>query len=308
MKPVGYGKVILFGEQFVVYGIPAIASALDLKIQAEIIPHEKTTVADDLLSGRKVTYRKDSAPILDLILILQRQFNLPEEEHFYIKLKSNVPRCGGLGSSAALVVALARAFSEYLHRNLVDDEINQIAYEAEKYFHKTPSGVDNTVATYGGLLWFKRSLDSRPDYIERLALKKPVEIVLGNTGVTRDTGDVVEGVRRRKDRNPAKYATIFSKAESLVHDARDALLKNNLDEVGFLMNLNHRLLQEIEVSCGELDLLCKTALENGALGAKLTGAGGGGFTVALTPGKKLQNTVAKAVEKEGFEAIRTSIG
>jgi mevalonate kinase len=308
MNACGYGKVILFGEQFVVYGIPAIASALDLKVEAKIADASGGIYADDLLSGRKVTYKKDSAPILDLMPTFLSQFNLTGEEHFYLKLKSTVPRCGGLGSSAALVVAAARAFDEYLKTNLGDERINQIAYEAEKYFHKTPSGVDNTVAAYGGLLWFQRNLAGGPNLMENLALSQPVEIVLGNSGVSRDTGDIVAGVRERREKDPAKYAATFSKAESLVHEAKAALLEGNLNEVGLLMNDNHRLLQEIEVSSPELDLLCKTALENGALGAKLTGAGGGGFMVALTPGKKLQNKVAGAIEKTGYEAIGTKIG
>lgn len=308
MTACGYGKIILFGEHFVVYGVPAIASALELKVEAEIVPEEKGIAADDLLTGRKVFYRRDEAPIIDLMPIFLKQFNLSEKERFYIKLRSNVPRYGGLGSSAALVVAVARAMSDYFKRGFDDYKINEIAYEAEKYFHRTPSGVDNTVATFGGVLWFEKNMEGGPNRIERLKFKKPVEVVIGNTGITRDTGEVVQGVRNRKEKNPEKYEKIFSEVKKLVHNSRDALLENDLPRVGRLMDENHQLLRKIEVSCGELDTLCETALSSGAFGAKLTGGGMGGFMIALTPGNSLQEKVAGAIEKEGFATLKTKIG
>jgi len=144
--------------------------------------------------------------------------------------------------------------------------------------------------------------------IEKLSIREPVEIVIGNTGIVADTKEMVAGVAARKKRNPRKYNLLFKQAEDLAFAARKALEEFDLRKVGKLMNENHRLLQEIEVSCEELDYLVNLAREQGAFGAKLTGGGGGGCMAALTPRKELQEAVATAMEKEGFEVLRTKIG
>jgi len=186
---------------------------------------------------------------------------------------------------------------------LSDERINELAYEGERAYHGAPSGVDNTAATYGGLIWFVRG---RP--IELIKIKKPVEIVMGNTGVVTDTKAAVAGVRERKEKYPEKYTKIFKEAEGLAHKARKALESHDLKAVGGYMNENHKQLQAIELSCKELDSLVDIARKQGALGAKLTGGGLGGNMVALTPGRELQEKVARAIEKEGFEVLRTKIG
>ena len=137
---------------------------------------------------------------------------------------------------------------------------------------------------------------------------EPVEIVIGNTGIVADTKAMVAGVGERKKKYPEKYNALFKQAEDLAFTARKALEEFDLRKVGKLMNENHRLLQEIEVSCKELDYLVKLAREQGAFGAKLTGGGGGGCMVALTPGKDLQEAVATAIEQQGFKVLRTKIG
>ena len=119
---------------------------------------------------------------------------------------------------------------------------------------------------------------------------------------------MVEGVAERKKRNPEKYNRLFKQAEELAFTARKALKEFDLKKVGALMNENHRLLQEIEVSCKELDYLVNLARKQGAFGAKLTGGGGGGCMTALTPTRELQEAVATAIEKEGYEVLRTKIG
>jgi mevalonate kinase len=312
MANTGFGKIILFGEHFVVYGIPAIASSIDLKIEAKVIPSkEKGIHADDLIGGRKVLYKRDKAPITDLMPIFQEQFKLTGKESFYLTIKSTVPRSGGLGSSAALVVAVSRAFNQYLNLNLTDSQINDIAFEAEKYFHQNPSGVDNTVATYGGLLFYRRNLEGGKNLMERLAFKKPVEVVLAESSIkleTKDTAEIIAGVRKRKEENATEYNKIFAQASQLIEEARKAVVEYNLFRVGELMNQNHTLLQKIEVSCPELDNMCKLALEAGAIGAKLTGTGRGGNIIALTPGRELQDETAEALENAGFKTIKTKIG
>jgi mevalonate kinase len=200
-------------------------------------------------------------------------------------------------------VAIARALSDEFGLDFSDDRVNEIAYEGERAYHGTPSGVDNTAATYGGLLWFVRG---RP--IQRISIRRPVEIVMGNTGLVANTEAAVAGVRERKQKYPEKYNKIFKEAEELAHIARKALVDYDLRAVGKLMDENHRQLQAIEVSCKELDFLVELARANGAYGAKMTGGGLGGNIVALTPGKDLQDRVARAIKKEGFDALMTRIG
>jgi mevalonate kinase len=118
----------------------------------------------------------------------------------------------------------------------------------------------------------------------------------------------VEGVAERKKNNPQKYNPLFKRAEEIAYEGRKALESYDLKRVGDLMNENHSLLQGIEVSSKELDFLVGIARAQGAVGAKLTGGGGGGCMTALTPGRSLQEKVALAIEKEGFEVLRTKIG
>ena len=307
-KGIGFGKVILFNEHFVVYGLPAIASAIGAKTTAlvEGRPGLGVEIKDERpetkgYKSEKASQQKES---LDLML---RLMNIDtKSKAFRITLAGDLLAASGVGASAASCAAIARAFSEELGLRYSDDKVNEVAFEGEKGYHGTPSGIDNTAATYGGLIWYKREGSSH--HMERMKLKKPVEIVMGNTALVADTKAVVGAVKERKEKDPEKYARIFEDAEKLVHDARKQLEAFHLEEVGYYMDENHALLQQIGVSCPELDLLVDLARNNGALGAKLTGTGRGGYMVALTPGKDLQEGVAKAMEKKGFQALRTTIG
>jgi mevalonate kinase len=292
-KGTGFGKVILFNEHFVVYGLPAIASAIGAKTTALVqrragygVEIEDERPETKGYKAEKAAQQKES---LDLMLKFMK-----------IDTMRNAYRVT-LGGDL-----LARAFSEELQLNYSDDKVNEAAYEGEKGYHGTPSGIDNTAATYGGLIWYKRERASH--LMERMRLKKPVEIVMGNTGLVADTKVVVGGVKERKEKEPEKYGQMFHDAEQLVYEARKELEAFNLKKVGEYMNQNHTLLQQIGVSCPELDLLVDLARNNGALGAKLTGTGKGGYMVALTPTKVLQERVARAMEKKGFQALRTTIG
>jgi mevalonate kinase len=226
--------------------------------------------------------------------------------HFKITLAGDLIAASGVGASAASCAAIARAFSDELGLLFADERINEIAYEGEKGYHGTPSGIDNTAATYGGLIWYKR--EANLQHMERMKLKRPVEIVMGNTGITADTKSVVAGVKERREQEPEKYARIFDEAAQLVKDAQKQLEIFDLKRVGVIMNRNHELLQQIGVSCNELDVLVDLAQANGAFGAKMTGTGRGGYMLALTPGLGLQERVAAEIEKKGFQALRTTIG
>ena len=299
----------MFGEHFVVHGVPGIVSAIDLTADAEVKRIGEGIIVKDERKGVKgYTERKRTQQKESIERMLKTMGLDLEKRSLEIWLGGSLPGFSGIGASAASSVAIARAIADEFEMILSDEGINEIAYEAEKAYAGTPSGIDNSAATYGGLIWFSRNLNEGPNTIERLSIREPVEIVIGNTGVVADTKEMVAGVAERKKENPEKYDPLFNQAERLAFQARKALEDFDLRKVGRLMNKNHDLVQEIEVSCSELDYLVNLARQQGAFGAKLTGGGGGGCMVALTPGKELQEAVATAMEKEGFQVLRTKIG
>ena len=307
-KGTGFGKVILFSEHFVVYGLPAIASAIGTKTTAAV--ERKPDPGVELIDNRPETkgYKAEKfgqqKESLDRML---KFMNIDtQKKGFKVTLAGDLIAASGVGASAASCAAIARAFSDELSLNYSDERINEVAYEGEKGYHGTPSGIDNTAATFGGLIWYKREGSSH--LMERMKLRKPVEIVMGNTGIVADTKIVVAFVKERKEKQPEKYAGIFKNAERITRDARRQLEAFHLEEVGAYMDRNHELLQQIEVSSPELDMLVDLARNNGAYGAKMTGTGRGGYMVALAPGRDLQERVALAIEKKGFQALRTTIG
>ena len=306
----GYGKVILFGEHFVVYGPPAIASAIGSKTTAFVRRMETPGfhLIDDRLEvpGYKAEKKEEQKKSIDNISTF---FGIdPKKQGLEIKFAGDLVAASGIGSSAASCAALSRALNDEFNLGFDNEKINTAAYEGEKGYHGTPSGIDNTAATYGGLIWFERNLKGGPNVIEKLKMKKPVEIVIANTGVTASTAKVVAEVRQRREEQPKKFDQIFENYKRLVVKARKALIENHLEKLGKLMDENQELLRQIEVSSTELENLINIAMNQGALGAKLTGTGKGGNMVVLTPGKELQEKVYDVFAKQSYTVWKTLIG
>ncbi len=321
----GYGKVILFGEHFVVYGLSAIASAISDSTLAEVTrvgTGEKlptgfgpgTFVLEGncwtLYDSRPETpgYKTEKALEQQKSIDLMIAFLKIDTKKTPLKfiLAGNLKAASGVGASAASCAAIARALSGLFGLGLNDAQINEVAHEGEKGYHGIPSGIDDTAATYGGLFLFRKGHPR--NQVEQIKTGKSVEIVMGNTGLTASTTKIVEGVKHRRAADPGKFERIFADAEKLVHESKKALGAGDLKSVGELMNKNNELLVEIGVSGPKLDHLVGIARKEGAFGAKITGTGVGGYMVALTPGKELQERVAKAIERAGFAVLRTSIG
>jgi mevalonate kinase len=297
-----FGKLILFGEHFVVYGVPALVGAVaaytDCECQVSYLPKEGPglVVVDNrpAVPNYKETKKEEGDEAIGLVL---KHFGLNVEKDYRIELTFGGDLCcvSGIGASAAQVVSLSRALSYELRRSMTEDEINAAGYEGEKGYHGTPSGIDNTASTFGGLLKFQRT-DKDPIFT-RKRLKDPIRIVYASTGITASTSAVVGDVRRKKESDPEWFDGLLQKYLSIVEAAEKAIDDGDLPQLGALLNENHSLCQDLTVSCQELDDLVLAAREAGAIGAKMSGTGRGGLMLALTPTEELQATVALALEK-----------
>jgi hydroxymethylglutaryl-CoA reductase len=217
-----------------------------------------------------------------------------------IAVEADLPIAVGLGSSAALSVALLRALAGAANRVLDDVALCDAAFEIEKLFHGQPSGIDNTVATYGGLLAFRRGA---PHRLLSAACALPLIVAVGR--VARQTQTAVLGLAERWRRDPDRYEGWFDEIDWLSNLAEDAIVNGHLSALGGLLNANQRLLQQIGVSTDELDAMVELARSHGALGAKLTGGGGGGAVICLCVDNRSQ--LVRAFIDAGWNAFTADI-
>ncbi len=301
----GYGKAILLGEHAVVYGRHAIAVPIPMAIRARaeeskdgtqlIIP--RWGVEQRLHPGSK----HPGSLLQSLELILQR---LELADHpLRIQVYPSLPRANGLGGSAALAVAVIRALDRHCALGLTDRQICELSYECECVAHGTPSGIDNTVATYGQPLLFQRG---EPPLVEPLHFAKPLPMVIGLSGVESLTARTVGRVREAWQRNRKLYERIFDEIDALAMQGIKALEAWDLQQFGELMNICQGQLNALQVSSWELEEMIQVARANGAVGAKLTGGGGGGAMIALCPDDPAR--VVRALQQAGYQAMETSIG
>ena len=304
----GKGKSILFGEHFVVYGLPALAAGIASETTAKItrVRSFGWKLVDDrpAMPGYKEKKYEEQKTSINKML---NHLNIDvTKTGFQIDLGGDLVCASGIGASAASCVAIARALSEEYSLNLDDDQVNETAYIGEMGYHGTPSGLDNTASTFGGLIWFTRDLSGGPPNFETLKLGKPGNLVIASTGLTASTKVVVGDVAKKKEADPAWFDSMSEQYVQLVNEAREALIDLNFDKVGELMNKNHALLQELTVSCKELDHLVSVARETGALGAKMTGTGRGGNMIALAPDEATAEKIAEALRKGGAAGVWTT--
>lgn len=310
----GYGKVILLNDHFVVYHVPAMAAALSLKTQANVEPRSDSEIV--VRDERKGTAGYTEAKKAQQKESIRKMLDLMEiDGGMDVWLGGDLPVKSGLGCSAASSAAIVRAASFEYSKRLGDIEINAITYEMERAFAGNPSGIDNTAAVYGGMFWFNRAMsgDGRGYTVQPIKTEEPIKIVIGDTGKVADTKAMVDGVAERRKTDPnGYYKWLFRKAHDLANEGLGRfggrMAKSNLRYLGHLMDINHGYLHELGVSSKELDELVGIARKAGAYGAKMTGGGGGGCMVALTPEKELQEAVARAFEEAGYESLCAEVG
>jgi mevalonate kinase len=291
------GKIILFGEHAVVYGRPALAVPVtQVHVDVEVVDSPRAGIwinAQDVDLHAEINTLPSDHPIAAVIhnfLFLSRVSLFPQLE---INITSTIPVASGLGSGAAVTVALTRALASKLNFSMDDEEVNAFAYEIEKIHHGTPSGIDNTVITFAKPVYFVRG---QP--MEIFHVGSPFTMVIGDTGIRALTKESVADVRKLWEADPPKWERIFDQVGAIAQDARKAIERGDWTELGKLMNQNHVLLQEMTVSAPELEQLISVSREAGALGAKMSGGGRGGNMIALvTP--ELADIVSRSLLEAG---------
>ena len=315
------GKIILFGEHAVVYGRPALAVPVT-QVHADV------DIADSSRPGIWI-----HAPGVNL---LAEWTSLPSDHpvasvlhNFFfafgisaplsgsppifsenggrwrgvdISITSTIPVASGLGSGAAVTVALVRALSSTLQRPLSDEQVNAFAYEIEKLHHGTPSGIDNTVITYARPVYF---IKGQP--IETFAVGRPFTIVIGDTGISAPTKQSVGDVRKLWEADKTLWEKVFDQVGEISNSAREQIESGHIESLGDLMNQNHALLQTMTVSSPELDRLVEAARRSGASGAKMSGGGRGGNMIALVENENAPAVAEALISAGAKQTIITTV-
>jgi mevalonate kinase len=288
----GHGKVVLLGEHAVVYGQPALAAGIAAGVRAVATPGEgRLRVPAWGLEARV----GEASPVGEALARLLARLGAPALDFHAV---ADIPSRAGLGSSAALAVALARAVAARTGAGA--DEIAAAAHEAESVFHGTPSGMDAAAATHGGVGRFVRGEGWRP-----VAVRQPFKLLVGFSGKPRHTLAQVETVALLCRRTPVARRLVDTLGE-VTAAGIEAVERGDIDTLGRLFDIAHGLLAGLRVSSPELEALVHGARAAGALGAKLTGAGGGGAVIALAPSHR--EDVLARWRADGFDGMVTEVG
>jgi len=307
-KGTAFGKTILIGDQFVLEDVPAIVSAIPFETLCTVERTEGTgwVLEDNRVEVPGYKEKKKEQQVESINRILKVMKVDVKKTPIKITYGGDLLAGSGVGASAAVCISLARALNDEFKLGYTIEQVNHVGWEGEFPYHGTPSGVDNTASTYGGMLrfWVK----GQEQHFERIACKKPLHIVLANSGVTANTALLDDFIAEMKANDPAGFEARMEAIRIQVRKMHAALEAGDLAKVGALMTANHNILIEMGMSHERLIHLCNLALEMGALGAKVTGGGRGGYMNALTTGPEMQTAIAEAMEAEGFMVIRTTIG
>ncbi len=302
-----FGKTILFGEHSVVHGRRAIAASLPIPIDTRVLRAESGGVRLRVPAwelDHPLSKLPDISRTLDEAVARLLELTGLRGESMVIEVTPHLTSGAGLGSSAAISVAILRALSETYELGLDNERVCAHAFEAEKVFHGTPSGLDNTISTYGGMLLFRKGT---PALIEQIPVRRAIPLVVALSGKTGDTKTTVAAVRTAHARNPSAYEFLFDSIDAIVERALPAIREQDLETLGLLMSHNHGILRTMGVSTRELDFLTDIAEKQGAFGAKLTGGGGGGAIIAVCAPEN-GDRIVQAIRGEGFQAFFTSVG
>ena len=297
------GKVILFGEHFVVYGIKSILCSINKRV----------TVTAEKTNERKISINSGIGKLVLEPNESISEINSPLKPFYYlankaikdqniglkIQIESEIPLGAGLGSSSACCVAGAAAIFK-LFGEISKEKILEIAIEAEKTIYQNTSGADCTVSTYGGLMEYDknngfRKLEDEPNF----------QLVIANSNIEHSTETMVSRVKEFENKNKEKFHELSNLESNLVNDVLKLIKENKIKEIGEKINQNQKFLEEIGISNEQLETMIKIGQKT-SYGAKITGSGGGGCIFALTNESNLDETIKEFVNKE-YECFATKI-
>lgn len=299
------GKVILFGEHFVVYGKRAILASINKRVRVTSEKKSEKTISIKSNIGQLVkptteSIDKINSPLKPFFYIAKemvKKFNF--NGGINIVVESDIPSGIGLGSSSACCVAGAASISN-LFTKLSKEEIINLAIKAEQTIFKDTSGADCTVCTHGGIIGY-----SKQKGFEKINSESDFILVIANSGQTHSTSVTVSKVKKYKERDEKKFSALCEKEDLLVENIKKALEKNDLVSIGKSMNENQNYLEEIGISNDKIREMIMLA-ENSAYGAKITGAGDGGCIIALVDATNIDTTL-KNLQKNNYECFSVKI-
>jgi len=296
-KGEGHGKIIIFGEHFVVYGAPAIAAGISNTTKVEVKRSERNRIVSD----QRVIEELSLAAIGNVLTAMG------VKDRYEVKMSGDLPTEGGLGSSAAFCVGLVRAIADDRKMRLEPEQVNRFAYEGEKAFHGNPSGIDNYIATHRGVIEFTRGRTPLENKFVHVELEKPLDFVISMTGKIGSTPKMIEAVKKFKEADEGEFNQLRDEYFKIATEGKKFIEKGKLDEIGKLMNANQSILCELGVSDERNEAIINIAMKEGAYGAKLTGGGGGGCCVALAKDKAHAEKLAAVLTKSGFRSFVSTI-
>ena len=304
------GKCILFGEHSVVHGYPAIATAIGRYSKCEIQSNENANIRLILKNYNHSISARSLSELNEKIEPRYRQFanclTLLNKRHgisfngITFTLSSELFPSAGLGSSASASVSFIGAIGGHFDLKLNDSKISDLAFKMEREVHGTPSGIDNTICTFGKTLRYQK------DQFKQIPVHSHLKLMVTYTNMIHETKKAIQRINTLKNRNPKLIEEIFKAINLIVNQAEMELIKGNIKKLGALLNKNQQYLEKMNVSNDTISEVISIASANGALGSKLTGAGLGGCVISIAPEKDLGN-LSKLMNQKGYSSFITSI-
>ena len=297
------GKVILFGEHFVVYGVKAILCSINKRVT---VTAEKTSERKISINSKigKLELEPDK-PISEINSPLKPFYYLAnkaienKDTGIHIQIDSEIPLGAGLGSSSACCVAGAAAIFK-LFGNISKEEVLKLAIEAERTIFENTSGADCTVCTYGGIMEYDKNKG-----FKKIEYEPNFQLVIINSNMEHSTQSMVSKVKEFENKNKEEFSKLSNLESKLVEDVLKLVKENKIQEIGQKMNQNQEYLENIGISNNELAKMIKIGQES-SFGAKITGSGGGGCIFALTNESNLQN-ILKKFKDNNYECFSAKI-
>lgn len=318
------GKVTLFGEHAVVYGEPAIAVAIDKRVRVHAVRRSDEVVRiearDLVLAGFKallspngsITLEGESGKILAALSYVKKAIEIVREKYgvstgAHITVTSEMPVGAGLGTSAAVAVSVIKAYSLLAGLDLSKEECAELGYQVELSVQGKASRMDSTTTAIGGALYINPRGEKVYETIE--GAEKLDGLIVGYVNREASTGEMVEKVKKLRDSVPEVLDLVIKAIGEISKKAKNIIEAGRVEELGVLMNINHGLLEAMGVSTSKLSQMVYAARSAGALGSKITGAGGGGCIIVLAPRREGEVIAAlRAVGASAFEAGFSSEG